>query len=197
METRLIEARYIGRAKDRADGTSSAYAWVNNRWSVAILKNALLAYFGAPILPGEEATLYGTLGIMQTATDGDIKKAYRRMAKQWHPDVCKEPGARQQFESIQHAWDILSTKRARYDAGLALQASLSKNVEAFNAARSDDEWGYRSPLRCGWILGEGETNRGRFTIHRIVQWEDIVNDRGQSLVSSWIYGNDQPVEEWL
>ena len=66
METKLIEARYIGRAKDRADGTASAYAWVNNRWLVAILKNALLTYFGAPILPGEESTLYGVLGIMKT-----------------------------------------------------------------------------------------------------------------------------------
>ena len=196
METRLIEARYIGRAKNRADGTASAYAWVNGRWSVAILKNALLTYFGAPILPGEESTLYGVLGIAQTATDEDVKKAYRRMAKQWHPDVCREPGARQQFDAIQHAWDVLSTKRGKYDAGLALQSSLVKNVEAFNAAHNDDDYGYRSPLRCGWILGQGQLSRGKFTIHNIVQWEDIVDGAGRTLVSSWIYGDDKPVEEW-
>lgn len=194
-ETRLIEARYIGRAKDRADGSQTAYAWVDGKWSVAITKIALMTFFGAPILPGEEATLYGTLGIAKTATDDEVRKAYRRMAKQWHPDVSKEPGSRQQFGAVQHAWDILSNHRAKYDAGLALQESLVKNVEAFNAA-NEDNWGYRSPLRCGYILGEGTMNRGRFTIERIIQWEDIVRADGKSLVSSWIYGDDKPVEEW-
>lgn len=197
MEIRLIEARYVGRAKDRPNGESTAYVWSKGSWSAAIVKTALLVYFGAPILPGEQSTLYGTLGIAKASTDEEIKKAYRRMVKQWHPDTCREPGARQQFEAVQHAWEILRDNREKYDAGLALQASLAKNVEVFNALQGENDWGYRAPLRCGWILGEGELQRGKFVISKIVQWEDISREDGKTLVASWIYGKDKPVEEWI
>jgi len=194
-EIKLIEARYVGRCKDRPDGTQTAYAFVNNTWSVAILKNALFNYFGVPMLPGEEPTLYGALGITNTVTDEEVKKAYRRMAKMWHPDLSKEPGTREQFAAVKHAYEILSTKRAKYDAGLALQSSLSANVEVFNNA-SVDKFGYRSPLRCGYILGNGESRGGKFVISEILQWQDIVDKQGRTLVSSWIYGSDAPMEEW-
>ncbi len=196
MEMKLIEARYVGRCKARPDSTETAYCWVNGAWAVAITKQALCQYFGVPMRPGEEPTLYGALGIAQTATNEEIKVAYRRMAKQWHPDVCREPDARKQFDSIKHAYDILSTKRAKYDAGLALQASLKNNVELFNAATAEDKFGYRSPLRCGWILGKGENRRSKFVMTEILQWQDIVNQSGQTLVVSWIYGEDAPREEW-
>lgn len=196
IETKLIEARYVGRAKVRPDGTETAYVWSSGSWSVAIQKSALFAYFGVPLLPGEEPTLYGALGIAQTSTEEEIKKAFRRMAKQWHPDQCREPNARQQFEAIKHAYDVLSTKRAKYDAGLALQASLAKNIKAFDAATADDKFGYRSPLRCGWILSQGETQRGRFVVSNILQWEDITRADGKTLVASWVYGDDKPTEAW-
>ena len=119
------------------------------------------------------------------------------MAMQWHPDRCKEPDARKQFDAIKHAYDILSTKRAKYDAGLALQASLKSNVEMFNASGADEKFGYRSPLRCGLILGKGSNQRGKFLITEILGWQDIVNEYGQTLVASWIYGEDAPREEWV
>ena len=197
MEIKLIEARYVGRCKARPDGTETAFCYVNGVWSVAVTKAALFTWFGVPMRPGEEPTLYGTLAISQTATAEEIKKAYKRMAMQWHPDRCREPDARKQFDAIKHAYDILSTKRAKYDAGLALQASLKNNVELFNAAGSDDKFGYRSPLRCGLILGKGETRRGKFVITEILGWQDIVNQYGQTLVVSWIYGEDAPREEWV
>lgn len=197
METKLIEARYVGRCKARPDGTETAYIWSNGAWSAAVQKSALFAYFGVPLLPDAEPTLYGALGIVQTATEEEIKKAFRRMAKQWHPDQCREPNARQQFEAIKHAYDVLSTKRAKYDAGLALTASLVKNTQVFDVATADNKFGYRSPLRCGWILSQGETQRGRFVVSKIMQWEDIVNAKGETLVASWVYGNDEPTENWV
>ncbi len=197
MELKLIEARYVGRCKARPDSTETAFAYVNGAWSVAITKAALCTWFGVPMRPGEEPTLYGALAIAQTATTEEIKKAYKRMAMQWHPDRCREPDARKQFDAIKHAYDILSTKRAKYDAGLALQASLVKNTALFNAAGADDKFGYRSPLRCGLILGKGENRRGKFVMTEILQWQDIVDAQGRTLVVSWIYGEDQPREEWV
>lgn len=192
-EIKLIEVRYIGRVKVRVDGSQTAFGYSNNTWSVAITKSALYAWFGLSTRPGEAVTLYNVLCVPQTATAEEIKKAYRRLALQWHPDKCKESDAAKQFHAIQHAYDILkSDKRSKYDAGLALQSSMKAVTNT-----TDDEFGYRSPLRCGYILGEGMQKSGKFVVEKILQWQDIVNATGKTLVVSWPPGADKHTEAWL
>nr|CAA96305.1 DnaJ homologue [Pisum sativum] len=60
---------------------------------------------------------YATLGVPKSATVKDIKAAYRRLARQYHPDVNKEPGATDKFKEISNAYEVLSDdkKRALYD----------------------------------------------------------------------------------
>lgn len=60
---------------------------------------------------------YEILGVAKDASQEDIKKAYRRLAKKYHPDVCKEPDANEKFAEIQVAYDCLGDpeKRANYD----------------------------------------------------------------------------------
>lgn len=60
---------------------------------------------------------YEILGVSRDASQEDIKKAYRSLAKKYHPDVCKEPDANEKFAQIQVAYDCLSDpdKRANYD----------------------------------------------------------------------------------
>ncbi|HEY4382988.1 MAG TPA: molecular chaperone DnaJ [Ktedonobacteraceae bacterium] len=60
---------------------------------------------------------YEVLGIARTATDDEIKKAFRRLAKQYHPDANKEQGAEARFIEINEAYEVLSDaqKRAAYD----------------------------------------------------------------------------------
>ena len=60
---------------------------------------------------------YGTLGVDKNAGADEIKKAYRTLAKKYHPDLNKEPGAEQKFKDINEAYEILSdeNKRAQYD----------------------------------------------------------------------------------
>ncbi len=60
---------------------------------------------------------YERLGIPRTADEKEIRKAYRNLARQYHPDVCKEPGAEERFKEINEAYATLSDpgKRAQYD----------------------------------------------------------------------------------
>jgi len=164
-------------------------------------ERVLREWFNAEARPDEVATLYAVLGVPAAAVDADIKAAYRRLARTWHPDVCREPDAKEQFQRIQHAYEVLRepARRARYDAGLALEAS----IKSTSRARPNDPLsqyytpqGYRSPLRCGLIMAEGHDIVGRFVVEKIVMWQDIVNSAGQVLVTSWPAGADAPLEVW-
>jgi curved DNA-binding protein len=61
---------------------------------------------------------YATLGVDKNATADDIKKAYRKLARKYHPDVSKEPDAAKRMSEINEANTVLSDpeKRAAYDA---------------------------------------------------------------------------------
>jgi molecular chaperone DnaJ len=60
---------------------------------------------------------YEILGISRSAGDADIKKAFRRVARELHPDVNKDPGAEEQFKEAAEAYEVLSDadRRATYD----------------------------------------------------------------------------------
>ena len=60
---------------------------------------------------------YETLGLDKNATDADIKSAYRKLAKKYHPDISKEENAEQKFKEVQEAYDVLGdeNKRRQYD----------------------------------------------------------------------------------
>lgn len=51
---------------------------------------------------------YETLGVSKTASADEIKSAFRKLAKKYHPDVNKEPGAAEKFKEIGEAYSVLS-----------------------------------------------------------------------------------------
>ncbi|MBT6120645.1 molecular chaperone DnaJ [bacterium] len=61
--------------------------------------------------------LYELLELDRGAAEGDVKKAYRKLARKYHPDVNKDPGAEGKFKEIQKAYAILSdpSKKSKYD----------------------------------------------------------------------------------
>lgn len=83
--------------------------------------------------------LYSVLGVARTATADEIKRAYRKLAKQYHPDQNKDDAAAQdKFKSITAAYDILgdADKRKQFDAG-AIDGDGNKRStfsEGFGAA---------------------------------------------------------------
>ena len=65
----------------------------------------------------EKRDYYEVLGLSKGASEEEIKKAYRKMAKKYHPDINKEPGAEEKFKEINEAYEVLSDpqKKATYD----------------------------------------------------------------------------------
>lgn len=57
--------------------------------------------------------LYSVLGVARGASDDEIKKAYRKLARQYHPDVNKSPDAGAKFSQVQEAYDVLSDEKKR------------------------------------------------------------------------------------
>lgn len=193
----LIEVLYLGRAKMRSDGTSSASGWHNNGWNVVFPTKTLKAYF-QPSFGAEQpdtATLYSLLGIQGGASAAEIQTGFRRMAKQWHPDVCREPDAQEMFLKIKDAYETLSNpgKRARYDLGLKMAATLSGKYTQTQHTPDD----YTAPFRSGLVLASYTEQVGLKVVERIHHWADIVDAQGRTLVSSWASGADAPTLNWV
>jgi hypothetical protein len=198
IETRILEIHYLGQCKDRGNEVSAFGLDVAGEWSAIFPEVVLRSWFlddQSKQQPGGVQTLYQTLSIPGSAANDEIKAAFRRLARQWHPDVCKEVDAAQRFMRIKDAYELLSdpNKRARYEAGLMLEASISNQRIAF----VPDQNLYRAPLRCGYILAEGHDSLGRFIIDKILSWEDITDVSGRTLVTSWPMGAKQPTEAWV
>ena len=89
---------------------------------------------------------YKTLGIERTASEEDVRKAYRKLARKYHPDVSKEPDAQARMRDINEANDVLrdKEKRAAYDA-------LADRVAQGYGAGSDGHGNYQPPP--GWDQG--------------------------------------------
>ena len=202
--SKILQVLYIGQCKQREGGESSAFGWCQlpgqllAGWNVIFPEKVLRAWFdpdfGNPERPAD-GTYYQTLGISASAKADEIKTAYRRLVRQWHPDVCKEADAAEVFMKIQRAFEILSNPKmkGRYDAGLKLEAMTEKK----KAVKKTDALPYRAPLRCGMLLCDCTELGGRYTVQKIKGWEDIVNPEGKTLSTSWVMGENEPTMVWL
>ena len=92
---------------------------------------------------------YAVLGVARDASDADIKKAYRRLARQYHPDVSKDPEGERKFKEVAEAYATLRDpeKRAAYD-----QLGVHRPGEEF---QPPPDWGRRYGGDSGFGAGPG------------------------------------------
>src|SRR5664279_918093 len=78
---------------------------------------------------------YETLGVSRTADKAEIKSAFRKLAREYHPDVSKHNDAEARFKEINEAYEVLSDdeKRARYDRFGAAGVQGAGGVNGANA----------------------------------------------------------------
>lgn len=90
---------------------------------------------GVVAMPGAASTThYATLGLGLTAPSDDIRSAYRRLARQWHPDRHKgDEVAKRRFQQIQEAYEVLidQSKRQCYDLRLVHLLDVEDYLERF------------------------------------------------------------------
>jgi len=100
---------------------------------------------------------YKILGVSKNATDAEIKKKYRQLARKYHPDVSKEKNAEEKFKEIQEAYAVLKDpeKRKTYDhvgqysagevpcgGGLSVEQRRGGGADAFHFQQGGDFSGY-------------------------------------------------------
>lgn len=192
-----LTVTYVSTCKARSDGSSSAYGRLAREWGVIFPEQVLRDFFdGSRAAPGLGTSYFGLLGVSKSCSQDELSAGFRRMAKLWHPDVCKDEAATDIFIRIKAAYDVLKDPemRARYEAGLVLEAMMGRQAKP---GTFDLPYGYRSPLRSGIIFVEGTKKLDMIEVEKIFTWEDIVDNQGRTLIVSWPKGAKEPVEEWL
>ena len=111
-------------------------------------------------------SLYDTLGVSKTASQDEIKKAYRKLARKHHPDA--NPGdasAEERFKQVQHAYDVLSDdeKREAYDRFGSTNGRVGSGPGGVNVDFGDIDLGDLGDFLGGIFGGAARGARGRRT----------------------------------
>ena len=97
------------------------------------------------------ADYYKTLGVDRKASQEEIKKAYRKLARQYHPDTNKDAGAEERFKQISEAYDVLGDpeKRKRYDRGGSVFGSGTNPFGGSTGGGASADFGSFSDILSG------------------------------------------------
>ncbi|MEP3667881.1 MAG: DnaJ domain-containing protein, partial [Roseibium sp.] len=115
---------------------------------------------------------YSVLGVAKSASEGDIKKAFRKLAKKYHPDQNKDdPTAQKNFAEANQAYEIVGDKekRAKFDRGeIDAEGKQRFHAGGFEGFTGQEDFGTAGQTRGFRAGGGGAAGAGSF--------DDILND---------------------
>lgn len=121
--------------------------------------------------------LYEVLGVSRNASETEIKKSYRVLARKYHPDVNKEAGAEQKFKEVQKAYEILSDpqKKAQYDQFGITDDQPGAGAGGFGGFGGFEGFDGVEDIFESFFGGRGRSRQGRPS-ERVYQGEDLRYD---------------------
>ncbi|XP_024915459.1 dnaJ homolog subfamily C member 16 isoform X2 [Cynoglossus semilaevis] len=130
------------------------------------------------IQAGPELDPYKILGVTKSASQAEIKKVYKRLAKEWHPDKNKNPGAEDMFIKITKSYEILSSedKRANYDLYGQTDDTQPYSSSRYSARQDNfhfDESFFNFPFNN---KNQRDFADGKYTLHFNQYVNDVVPD---------------------
>ncbi|KAA8540504.1 hypothetical protein F0562_024577 [Nyssa sinensis] len=145
------------------------------------------------IVVAASADYYSTLGVPKSASSKEIKAAYRRLARQYHPDVNKEPGATEKFKEISAAYEVLSDdkKRTLYDqyGEAGVRSTVGGQAGAYTTNPFDLFETFFGPS-MGGFPGMDQTGFGSRRRSTVTKGEDIRYDMTLEF-SAAIFGTEK------
>ncbi|XP_065510501.1 dnaJ homolog subfamily C member 14 isoform X2 [Caloenas nicobarica] len=115
-------------------------------------------------IPEEQLNPFQVLGVEATASDAELRRAYRRLAVLVHPDKNEHPRAEAAFKVLRAAWDIVSSpeRRREYELKRLAEQELSRSVGAFLSRLQDDLRDAMNTMMCSKCQGKHK----RFELER-------------------------------
>lgn len=134
---------------------------------------------------------YSVLGLSRTADAKEIQRAYRKLARKYHPDVNREPDAADRFKEIGEAYSTLSDPetKARYDRF----GADYKQYSGAGPARGAPRWGAGGP-RPGPRPGRSGYGNVNVDMGGDVDWEDLLGDWIRQQATGPAHGADHEAE---
>nr|XP_033793796.1 dnaJ homolog subfamily C member 14 isoform X2 [Geotrypetes seraphini] len=107
-------------------------------------------------IPEEDLDPFNALGVEMTASDVELKKAYRRLAVLVHPDKNQHPHAEEAFKVLRSAWDIVSSpeKRKEYEMKQMAKSELIRSMDEFLIKLQDDLKEAMNTMMCNKCQGK-------------------------------------------
>ena len=136
---------------------------------------------------------YTVLGLSKAASAADIKKAFRRLAKQYHPDQSTEPKAKDKFAEVGAAYEILGDekKRASFDRG-EIDAEGKPKFQGFDGFSGGGGRGGASPGDFEFNFGGGRGRAGAQGFDAADLFADLFGGAARSQARSGGFGQQQP-----
>ncbi|NXS53515.1 DJC14 protein, partial [Brachypteracias leptosomus] len=107
-------------------------------------------------LPEEELNPFEVLGVEGTASDAELRRAYRRLAVLVHPDKSEHPRAEAAFKVLRAAWDRVSTpeRRREYEIKRMAETELTRSVSEFLSRLQEDLREAMNTMMCSKCQGK-------------------------------------------